>query len=272
MQTTNTVHITVRTFTGNSFHIDVDPTRTVGELKPMIVAAGKENSTKVAELEYKGHELRDSRRFDHYGLATNDVVDVVLPSQVPKISLALVREDGSGFDITVSSGITVAKLKEEIKFEEKITVRQLKLVNNQGDEDGDGVVTLLEMQDGKSISYYSLEGQKILVNGEYQCLILCSASADMSILVSVGVAVSTSSAIGILVLVDNRIEDVEGSCIGVAVRLDQTLDSFKELLLNTHCFHCAEHSLILNGLELKDDEQTLGDLGFVEGCTVDAGK
>ncbi|KZP10615.1 hypothetical protein FIBSPDRAFT_899579 [Athelia psychrophila] len=172
----------------------------------------------------------------------------------PKIALELVREDGSVFEITVSSGITVAKLKEEIKIEEKIHVRQLKLelVNNQGDVDRDEVITL---QDDKAISEYSLEGKKLLVDAYVRIL---------------WEAVSSPYAIDIQVSIDDRIEGAEGSRIGVAVRLDQTLGSFKELLTNKHCFRCAENSLILDALELKDDEQTVGDLGFVEGCTVDA--
>ncbi|KZP21315.1 hypothetical protein FIBSPDRAFT_931733 [Athelia psychrophila] len=78
------------------------------------------------------------------------------------------------------------------------------------------------------------------------------------------------STISILVSIDDRIKNAEGSRIGFAVRLDRTLGSFKELLLNKHAFDCAEHSLILLGREIKDDEQTLGDLGFVEGCTLHA--
>ncbi|KZP27653.1 hypothetical protein FIBSPDRAFT_886232 [Athelia psychrophila] len=236
MQTTNTIHITVRTFTGKSFPIDVDPTHTVGEFKALIEAAG-------------GGEI-----------------DRVPLSKVPKIALELVREDGSVFDITVSSGITVAKLKEEIKIEEKTPVRQLqlKLVNNQEDEDREKVITL---QDDKPISEYSLEGQKVLVNSEHRCLIAWSTPVDRSIVFK---AVSDTSAIDIRVLIDGRIESAEGNRIEAAVRLDQTLGSFKEVLFNKHSFHRAEHSLIFNGLELKDDEQTLGDLGFVEGCTVDA--
>ncbi|KZP17367.1 hypothetical protein FIBSPDRAFT_29992 [Athelia psychrophila] len=250
MPTASTIHITARTFTGKLFPIDVEPTHTVDELKALIVAAGKGKSVKVPGLEYKGHELRDTRRVDHYGLVANDVLYIVPPSKVPKIALELEKEDGSVFDITVSSGITVAQLKEEIKIEEKIPVRQLKLVNSQEDEDGDEVVTLLEMQDDKAIAEYSLEGQKVLVDD------------------SVWEAVSAPSAIGILVSIDDRIEDAERNRIGVAVRLDQTLGSFKELLLNKHAFTCTEHSLILIGRELKDDEQTLGDLGFIEGCTI----
>ncbi|KZP10626.1 hypothetical protein FIBSPDRAFT_899587 [Athelia psychrophila] len=266
MQTTNTIHITVRTFTGKSFPIDVDPTHTVGEFKALIEAAGGGKSTEVRGLEYKGHELRDSRRFDHYRLATNDVLHIMPLSKVPKIALELVREDGSVFDITVSSGITVAKLKEEIKIEEKTPVRQLqlKLVNNQEDEDREKVITL---QDDKPISEYSLEGQKVLVNSEHRCLIAWSTPVDRSIVFK---AASDTSAIDIHVSIDGRIEGAEGNRIEAAVRLDQTLGSFKEVLFNKHSFHRAEHSLIFNGLELKDDEQMLGDLGFVEGCTVDA--
>ncbi|KZP21319.1 hypothetical protein FIBSPDRAFT_509116 [Athelia psychrophila] len=206
MQPTTTIHITARTVAGNSFPIDVDPTNTVDELKALIVAAGQGTSVKVPGLDYRGHELRDTRRVDHYGLAANDVLHIVSPSNVSKITLELVREDGSVFDITVSSGITVAKLKEEIKIEEKITVRQLKLENNQGDEEGDEVVTLLEMQDDKAISEYSLEGQKVLVND----------------------AVLAPSTISILVSIDDRIKNAEGSRIGFAVRLDRTLGSYKE--------------------------------------------
>ncbi|KZP21345.1 hypothetical protein FIBSPDRAFT_931752 [Athelia psychrophila] len=122
-------------------------------------------------------------------------------------------------------------------------------------EDGDEVDTPLEMQDDKTIAIYSPEGQTVLVN------------VDMNIPWE---AVSESSVIGILVSIDDRIQDAEGSRVGVTVSLGQTLGSFKELLSNEHSFHCAENSLILNGCELKDNEQTLGDLGFVEGCTVHA--
>ncbi|KZP20342.1 hypothetical protein FIBSPDRAFT_932376 [Athelia psychrophila] len=134
-------------------------------------------------------------------------------------------------------------------------------------EDRDEVVAPLEMRDDNAISEDSLEGQEVLVDGEYRCQIVSSTPVGMNILRE---SVSAPFAIGILVSIDDRIEGTEGNCIGVTVRLDQTLGSFKELQLNKQPFHCAEHSLILDGRELKDDEQTLGDLGFVEGCTVHA--
>ena len=86
-------------------------------------------------------------------------------------------------------------------------------------------------------------------------------------------AVSAPSAIGIVVSIDNRLDDAHLRRIGVAVRLDQTLGAFKQHLLDKHAFNCTEHTLILIGRELKDDEseQTLGDLGFKEGCTIHAG-
>ncbi|KZP16438.1 hypothetical protein FIBSPDRAFT_60290 [Athelia psychrophila] len=255
MQTTTTIHMTVRTLTGKSFPIDVDPTHTVGQLKATIVTTGKGKSIEVPRLEYKGHELRDTRRVDHYGLVANDVLYILPPSKAPNISLELIREDrGSAFDFTVSSGITVAKLREEIKIEEKIAVRQLKLVNNLGDEDEGGVVTLLEMQDDKAISECSVERQKVLVNN------------------AVWEGVSAASDICILVWIDDRIQDTEGSQIGVTVRLDQTLGSFKKLLFDKHSFRCTKHSLILNSRELKNDDHTLGCLHFVDGCTVNAGR
>ncbi|KZP21340.1 hypothetical protein FIBSPDRAFT_931749, partial [Athelia psychrophila] len=80
-------------------------------------------------------------------------------------------------------------------------------------EDGDEVDTPLEMRDDKTIAIYSPEVQTVLVN-----------------------AVSESSVIGILVSIDGRIQDAEGSRIGVTVSLGQTLGSFKELLLNEHSF------------------------------------
>jgi len=60
--------------------------------------------------------------------------------------------------------------------------------------------------------------------------------------------------------------------IGVAVKPDQKLASFKEEVLNKHSLLLTDYTLILIGRELVDDEKTLGDLGFTPGCTVHAGK
>jgi hypothetical protein len=60
--------------------------------------------------------------------------------------------------------------------------------------------------------------------------------------------------------------------MGVAVKSDQTLASFKEEVLEKYGFGLSDYTLILIGRELKDDTKTLGDLGFIPGCTVHAGK
>lgn len=77
----------------------------------------------------------------------------------------------------------------------------------------------------------------------------------MSIIYSVCEGVSAASDIRILVSIDDQIQDTKRSHIGVAVRLDQTFGSYEELHLNKQSFHRAGSSLILNGRELKDDEQ-----------------
>lgn len=93
------------------------------------------------------------------------------PSNVPRTTIELEREDGTVSSITVNSDITVAKLKEEIAIEEKISVRKLKVVQSQEDADGDEIITLHEMEDEKPISEYSLEGHKVLVDGKHAILI-----------------------------------------------------------------------------------------------------
>lgn len=76
MPTTTPINITARSFTGKAFSIEVDPTNTVGDLKTLIVAAGKGKSVKIPALAYKGHELRDTKRIDHYGVVPKDVVHI----------------------------------------------------------------------------------------------------------------------------------------------------------------------------------------------------
>lgn len=75
------------------------------------------------------------------------------------------KDDGTVFSLAVKSDIKVRRLKQEINIEEKIVAKQLKVVTNQEDADGDEVITLQELLDDKAISDYSLEGQKIIVDG-----------------------------------------------------------------------------------------------------------
>lgn len=88
---------------------------------------------------------------------------------------------------------------------------------------------------------------------------------------SIWETVSPPSALGILLSIDERMEGASGKRMGVAVKLDQTLGSFKQHLLDKHGILCSDYTLILIGRELKDDNMALGDLGFIPGCTVHAG-
>jgi len=81
---------------------------------------------------------------------------------------------------------------------------------------------------------------------------------------------SGPSAFGILVSVDDRLEFTTEKHICVAVKSNQTLASFKEDLLTHHGLLLTDFTLILIGRELKDDEKTLEELGFIPGCTVHA--
>lgn len=74
-----------------------------------------------------------------------------------------------------------------------------------------------------------------------------------------------------MVSIDQRIQDAEVHRINGAAKLDQTLGSFKQLLLEKHALRCPDYVFVFIGRELKDDELTLGDLGFAEECTVHAG-
>lgn len=83
---------------------------------------------------------------------------------------------------------------------------------------------------------------------------------------------SGPSEFGILLSIDDRLDDNRKNFFGVAVRSDQTLGKFKEEVLERHATLLSDYTLILIGRELKDDQKTLGDLGFISGCTVHAGK
>ena len=72
--------------------------------------------------------------------------------------------------------------------------------------------------------------------------------------------------------VDDRFEFTTKKTIGIEVKSNQTLVSFKEDLLIHHGLLLTAFTLILVGRELKDDEKTLEELGFITGCTVHAGK
>ena len=80
------------------------------------------------------------------------------------------------------------------------------------------------------------------------------------------------SEFGVLLSVDERLEENRKNLLGVAVRSNQTLAEFKTQVLEKHGIDLSEYTLILIGRELKDDQKTLDALGMISGCTVHAGE
>lgn len=69
--------ITIKNLTGTSFTVDVDPvTTTVDALKGLIAALGKGKSVQPLALAFKGHELRDTRKLEYYGIVTQDTIHI----------------------------------------------------------------------------------------------------------------------------------------------------------------------------------------------------
>lgn len=89
---------------------------------------------------------------------------------------------------------------------------------------------------------------------------------------SIQEAPSRASEFGVLLSIDDRLDDDRKDFMGVAVRSDQTLGQFKEEVLNKYAVLLSDYTLILIGRELLDDQKTLGDSGFTSGCTIHAGK
>jgi len=246
------LRINVRNFTGTTIPLDIQPTQTVTELKEALATSGKGKAVRVPTLVYKGHELRDSRQIQHYDIASKDTVHILPPSKVEKITLSFEKEDGTRFSLSVNSNIKIDQLKREISIEEKVNAKQLKVVSTQEDPDGDAVVTLKDLDDTAVLSTLSLEDEIIAVY------------------TSIRENPTGPFAFGVLLSIDDRLEDTEKNLMGVAVKSDQTLGLFKEDILNKHCVLLTDYTLILIGRELKDDGKTLGDLGFIPGCTVHA--
>jgi len=246
------IHIKIQNFTGSILALDVDPNKTVSDLKALITASGKGKSVRVPTLAFKGHELRDARRLNHYDIGNGNTIHNLPPSKVTKVALQFEKEDGGRFSLSVSSDIKIEQLKREICIEEKVDAKQLKVIATQEDPDGDEVVTLKELDDDDVLSTLSLDDEVIAVYNR-------TSSTP-----------SGPSEFGILLSIDERLDDDRKNLLGVAVKSDQTLGEFKEEVLDKHAILLSDYTLILIGRELKDDQRTLGDLGFTSGCTVHA--
>ena len=196
------------------------------------------------------------------------------PSKVEKISLNFEKEDGTRFSLSVNPDIKVEQLKREISVEEKVDVKQLKVISTHEDLDGDEVVNLKDLEDTAVLSTLSLQDDVIAVYS--RCLsVLSWQKSSQNILIqpaSIQQISSGTFAFGVLLSVDDRLELTTKDMLGVAIKSDQTLASFREDILNRYGVNLSDYTLILIGRELKDDEKTLGELGFIPGCTVHAGK
>ena len=63
----------------------------------------------------------------------------------------------------MKSDIKISNLKEEIRIEERIDVRQLKLVRAEEDSDGNEVITLEPLEDDVILSSLSIQDEVIAV-------------------------------------------------------------------------------------------------------------
>lgn len=71
------ISLIIRNFAGTSFTLDVDPAiTTVSTLKGRISDLGKGKSAQPLVLAFKGHELRDTRQLDHYGISMQDTIHI----------------------------------------------------------------------------------------------------------------------------------------------------------------------------------------------------
>jgi len=231
--------------------LDVDPNKTVSDVKDLIAARGKGKSARIPTLAFKGHELRDVRQLQHYDISAGDTIHILPPSNVAKVTLHCEKEDGVRFSLSVNSDIKIDQLKREISIEEKIAPKQLKIISTREDPDGDEVVTLKELKDDDVLSTLSLEDEVIAVYTSIR-------------------EISGPSEFGILLSIDDRLDDNRNIIFGVAIKSDQTLGEFKEGVLDKYAICLSDYTLILIGRELEDDRKTLGDLGFTSGCTVHA--
>jgi hypothetical protein len=245
------IHIKIRNFTGTCLPLDIDPKKTVSDVKDLIAARGKGKSARVPTLAFKGHELRDTRQLEHYDISANDTIHILPPSKVAKMTLHCEKEDGGRFNLSVNSDFKVDQLKREICNEEKITAKQLKVISTQEDPDGNEVITLKELNDDDVLSTLSLEDEVLAVYTSIQ-------------------EMSGPSEFGVLLSIDDRLQEEKRNIFGVAVKSDQTLGQFREEVLDKHAIRLSDYTLILIGRELKDDQRTLGDLGFTSGCTIHA--
>ena len=96
-------------------------------------------------------------------MSSVNAASLVPPSTTEKITLAFEKKNGERFNLSVKSDIKISNLKEEIRIEERIDVRQLKLVRAEEDSDGNEVITLEPLEDDVILSSLSIQDEVIAV-------------------------------------------------------------------------------------------------------------
>lgn len=168
---------------------------------------------------------------------------------MPKIPLQFEKSDGNHFTLEANADNTVAQLREDIAIEEKIEVPKLSYVLDQEDAEDPETLVVSEPQD--------LPDEALISQ--------CPLSDAIIYISSIRQFQTSPSSFGICVTVADRKLDVE-------VKLQQTLNDFREEVKVQHNVSIDDHVLILVGKELKGDDLPIWDLGFVPDCTIHAGQ
>ncbi|KAF7986046.1 hypothetical protein HWV62_41414 [Athelia sp. TMB] len=249
-----------------SFTLDVDAaTTTVSALKELIAALGKDDTFQKSTVTFKGHELRDARTLEHYGVGIHEhktkrdesinTIQLCRPtSQIDpemRITLRFKTDTEHRFSLTVNEKVTVAQLKREIAIEERLTVRALQGLVPFGHAEetlkDDAVVGSLELQD-QVIAVTTLDREAIAAGKRPV------RAADFDVRVSID---------------ERGNKDRKANrTFAMHVSGSQTLAEFEDAALCLHMVHLADYALILDGVELKHDEATLDALNVRPGCTI----
>lgn len=157
------MRLIIKTFTGKSIELDIDPTITVSELKVKLATHTSFKGKIKTAIAYKGHELRDHRQISHYGISQGDTLNirecryiwyiimlglitlmVAPPSSKPRITLEFQAEDGSYcFSLSVPSDASIAQIKKAILYEEKAVVSGMKISSTDELLTNDNLLSLL---------------------------------------------------------------------------------------------------------------------------------
>jgi len=173
---------------------------------------------------------------------------VIPPSNVPKIFLHFETSDGSHFTLQVNPNATVAQLKREVAFEEKIDVHNLKIVLPVQDTDDPETLLVSEphhLPEDAVISQYPVADATIFIFG-------------------LPPPVTPPPSFNVCVVLD------DGRKLEVKVGLQQTLNEFREAVRLQRDVPITDDVLILVGKEVIGHDIPIWDLGFTPDCVIHA--